>query len=100
MSNTYDDPSLAVGPEGRVYVSIPAREQVAALSSSSGQAVLRWGGAGEGLAALNGPSGIAFDDEGRVYVVDRARGRVLRFDLPRVADETQQTGSGEPDAPR
>jgi uncharacterized protein (TIGR03663 family) len=100
MSNTYDDPSLAVGPQGRVYVSVPTRQQVAALSSASGQPVLRWGGAGEGLAALNAPSGIAFDEEGRVYVVDRERGRVLRFDLPRIADETQQMGSSAPNAPR
>jgi DNA-binding beta-propeller fold protein YncE len=100
MSNTYDDPALAVGPEGRVYVSAPAREQVAALSSSSGRPVLRWGGEGESLSALNSPSGIAFDAEGRVYVVDRALGRVLRFDVPPVEDETQDTNASTPEVPR
>lgn len=87
--NTYDDPALAVDPTGQVYVSVPARRQVLALSSE-GSIILRWGGAGQDLTTLNWPSSIAVgaaadpNDPRPVYVADREVGRVLRFSLPRV----------------
>jgi uncharacterized protein (TIGR03663 family) len=81
--NTYDDPSLAVSGDGRVYVSTPTLNSVL-LANARGDVGLRWGGPGEDLASLNAPTGIAVGPDGAVYVVDRTSGRVLRFALPQI----------------
>lgn len=81
--NTYEDPSIAVSPNGQVYVSVPLQKRVLA-ANLRGDIALRWGGPGEDLASLNAPSGIAVGPDGDVYVVDRDSARVLRFEIPRV----------------
>lgn len=81
--NTYDDPSITASPQGQVYVSVPSQQLVLA-ANLRGDIGLRWGGAGEDLASLNSPSGIAVGPDGSVYVVDRQSGRVLRFMLPQI----------------
>ncbi len=82
-ANTYDDPSIAVRPDGEVFVSVPARQHVLA-TTSTGDPILRWGGAGDDAAALASPSGMAVAPDGTVYVVDRNAGRVRGFLLPDV----------------
>jgi DNA-binding beta-propeller fold protein YncE len=80
-ANTYDDPALAVSSSGRVYVSVPARSQVAA-SGPLGETILRWSGSNEATTEMSAPSGIAVGPDGGVYVVDRTLGQVFRFDVP------------------
>lgn len=87
QANTYEDPSIAVGPNGEVLVSVPSARAVS-MTNGQGEALLRWGGSGNDLASLNGPSGMAIDSNGLVYVVDRLDGRVLRFELPRLRIES------------
>jgi sugar lactone lactonase YvrE len=83
QANTYDDPSIAVGTNGEVFVSIPTSQSVL-MTNGRGEALLRWGGPGSDLASLNGPSGIAASPDGSVYVVDRTDGRILRFRVPQI----------------
>ncbi|NJL04925.1 MAG: TIGR03663 family protein [Chloroflexaceae bacterium] len=80
-ANTYDDPSIAVRPNGEVFVSVPARQHVLA-TTETGTPILRWGGAGNDQAALTSPSGLAVAPDGTVFVVDRNAGRVRGFVLP------------------
>lgn len=80
QGQTYDDPYVAIN-NGRIVATIPGRN-VANVSGVDGIEVLRWGGSGSDNASFNDPSGVAFDAEGRVYVVDRGNLRVLRFTLP------------------
>jgi sugar lactone lactonase YvrE len=81
--NTYDDPSIMASRDGTVYVSVPSRHQVLA-ANLRGDVLIRWGGAGEDLASLNSPSGLALAADGSVWVVDRSSARALRFVLPQV----------------
>lgn len=82
-SNTYDNPSIAVAPDGMVYLTIP--QQFAALAATQqGTIALQWGGSGTTLASLQKPSGITVGPNGNVYVVDREAGRILRFSPPSV----------------
>ncbi|MBM4414657.1 MAG: TIGR03663 family protein, partial [Chloroflexi bacterium] len=80
QGQTYDDPYVAIN-NGRIVASIPSRN-VANVSGVDGIEVLRWGGSGSDNASFNDPSGVAFDAEGRIYVVDRGNLRVLGFTLP------------------
>jgi sugar lactone lactonase YvrE len=82
-ANTYYDPYIAASGDGRIYVSVPARNQVLA-ASPIGEISLRWGGSGQDMASLELPSGIAVGPSGDVYVVDRQRERILRFTVPDV----------------
>lgn len=54
--------------------------------------------AGQNLAATHGVLAMAFDAGGRLYVVDRNPGRVVRFDLA-TDPPTQQTYTTIPDLP-
>jgi uncharacterized protein (TIGR03663 family) len=81
--NTYDDPTIAYGADGRVFVSVPSRNEVIAFNTR-GDLLLRWGGSGDDLASLNSPSGLAQAPDGAVWAADRNRNRVLRFELPDV----------------
>jgi uncharacterized protein (TIGR03663 family) len=82
-SGTYEDPSIAASPDGRVFVSVPLQQAVLG-ANLRGDVSIRWGGTGDDLASLNAPSGMAVSPDGSVYVVDRTAGRVLRFTLPNV----------------
>ena len=67
--------SLAVGPDGRVYV---ADEHLHAISvfDDAGAFVTRWGGKGREAGEFDRPSGLAFDSQGRLIVVDHGNARV------------------------
>jgi uncharacterized protein (TIGR03663 family) len=82
QAQTYDDPYIAVVGD-RVVASVPGRNQLIYFDPF-GQELLRWGGAGQDLASLNLPSGLAGGPEGAVYTVDRGNARVLRFALPQL----------------
>jgi uncharacterized protein (TIGR03663 family) len=81
--NTYDDPSIATGESGQLFVSVPSRNEVMAFNLR-GDLLLRWGGRGDDLASLNSPSGLAQAPDGSVWVADRSSNRTLRFELPEV----------------
>lgn len=82
--NTYDDPYIAVGTGGKVYLTVPGSNQ-AVYTSASGDTLLRWGGKGTDFASMTLPSGIAVGPDRNVYIVDRGNGRVLRYHLPEIA---------------
>ncbi len=84
--NTYEDPSIAVSPDGDVYVSVPLQDRMVA-ANLRGDMLLRWGGPGQDLASLDSPSGVAVGPDGAVYVVDRNNKRILRFVLPQIQPE-------------
>jgi uncharacterized protein (TIGR03663 family) len=88
---TYDDPYIAVADD-RLALSVPSRSAVV-YYDLLGQELLRWGGAGEDIAAVSLPSGVVATPDGEVYVVDRGNARVLRFELPALgAPEATITG--------
>lgn len=87
--NTYEDPNIAVDAEGElVFVSVPRRNSVIA-ANMRGDILFRWGGAGNDLASLNAPSGIAVGNDRQVFVVDRTANRVLEFVIPQVRARTK-----------
>ncbi|NJO84984.1 MAG: hypothetical protein HC828_21010 [Blastochloris sp.] len=79
--NSYDDPYIAANDSGQVFVSIPSRNQVM-QATTTGEMLLRWGGAGADTASFTNPSGLFVAPDGTVYVVDRGNSRVLQFELP------------------
>jgi DNA-binding beta-propeller fold protein YncE len=81
--NTYDDPSIAASLDGKVFVSVPSRNEVIAFNLR-GDLLLRWGGRGDDLASLGSPSGLGVVDGNTVWVADRALNRALQFALPNV----------------
>jgi uncharacterized protein (TIGR03663 family) len=88
--DTYLDPSIGVHPDSIVYASVPARHTVLS-ANMRGDILFRWGGEGDDMGSLTSPAGVAVGPEGDVFVVDRARARVLRFEVPPV----RMSGGGE-----
>jgi len=87
QANTYDDPMLAVSPDGTVYVAVPTRQYVL-TSQANGTPLLRWTGVGSDGVPIASPSGIAVAADGSVWIVDRLGGRAARFSLPTLAPST------------
>jgi uncharacterized protein (TIGR03663 family) len=81
--DTYLDPFLAAGGDGRVVVAIPD-QSIATLYDISGRALVTWGGEGSDEAALNRPSGVAFAPDGSVYIGEKGTQRIQRWVLPKV----------------
>jgi sugar lactone lactonase YvrE len=81
LPNTYDDPFIAASKDGQVYASVPERNQML-YATSTGDALLRWGGTGTDFASLTLPSGVAVAEDGTLYVVDRGNNRIMHFKLP------------------
>jgi DNA-binding beta-propeller fold protein YncE/4-amino-4-deoxy-L-arabinose transferase-like glycosyltransferase len=72
---------LAMSPDAKkVYLSDPDRRRVAVLDVASGK-VSFFGGVGQGPGQFQGPSGIAVDPTGSVYVLDRTNHNVQVFQL-------------------
>jgi sugar lactone lactonase YvrE len=82
LPQTYDDPFIAVN-NGQVAVSIPGANAML-LTDATGKDLLRWGGAGNDIASLKLPSGLAFAPDGTLFVVDRGNSRIMHFKLPLV----------------
>lgn len=73
-------PYLAVSPEGAVCASDPEGYRILCFDRE-GNYVMGWGGHGAGAGQFGLPVGLAFDREGRLWVVDSANQRLMRFDV-------------------
>lgn len=71
---------IAVTPTGEFYVSDGYGNNRVAKFSSKGEFLFDWGHKGTGPGEFDLPHGIALDAQGRVYVADRANGRIQVFD--------------------
>jgi streptogramin lyase/4-amino-4-deoxy-L-arabinose transferase-like glycosyltransferase len=77
-ANTVDGPHVAVGLDGRVYVTDPERWRVM-VYEPSGEPVAQFGQHGSGPGQFQKPVGLAVDSKGRIYVVDSVSCRVQAF---------------------
>jgi hypothetical protein len=73
-------PYLAIAPDGHLCTTDPDRYRVLCFSSE-GEFMLGWGDYGVSPNRFNLPTGIAFSEDGRIWVVDTGNHRVLRFEL-------------------
>ncbi|MBI3694770.1 MAG: hypothetical protein HY238_08025 [Acidobacteria bacterium] len=71
---------VVVSPSGEFYVSDGYGNSRVAKFSADGKFLLDWGSKGDQPGQFDTPHGIALDAQGRVYVADRANGRVQVFD--------------------
>jgi streptogramin lyase len=71
---------LAVGEEGRVYATDPARGQVVAYEPEPLSPGWPWAGQGSLPGQLDEPAGVAVSEGGIVYVADSGNDRVQAFD--------------------
>ncbi|NOK60289.1 MAG: TIGR03663 family protein [Chloroflexi bacterium AL-W] len=92
--NSYDDPFVAAGENGQIFVSVPSRNLVM-YTDEFGEPLLSWGGVGDDFASFSLPSGLAVAEDGSVYVIDRGNDRVMQFQLPVDGSATPPT-EGEP----
>ncbi len=70
--------SLAIGPDGNLYVSDEALNRISVFSLD-GDFISCWGTPGSGDGQLDRPSGIRFDDAGDLYLSDTLNHRVQKF---------------------
>jgi predicted membrane-bound mannosyltransferase/sugar lactone lactonase YvrE len=77
--NSLDNkPYLAFSPSGHICASDPEGFLVLCFTTD-GAYVAGWGGLGSSEARFGLPSGMAFDSEGAVWVVDSGNSRLMRF---------------------
>jgi uncharacterized protein (TIGR03663 family) len=74
-------PYLALGPTGEVCLSDPEGYRILCFDSD-GEFILGWGSYGTADSQINLPSGLAFDQQGMLWVSDSGNGRLMRFQLP------------------
>jgi DNA-binding beta-propeller fold protein YncE len=74
-------PYLAINQEGDIFATDPESFRVLEFSAS-GEFLRAWGDFGTALDTFGLPSGIAVDDQGRVWVSDTANNRLMRFTPP------------------
>ena len=70
--------SIAVGPDGNVYVSDEVLNRVSIFDPKGGFLSM-WGVKGSEKGQLNRPAGIAFDPDGNLLVADGLNHRIQRF---------------------
>ncbi len=63
----------------RIFIADTEAHRVVVLDQS-GKTVLSWGSKGDAQGQFKYPSGIAVDEQGKVYVVDGGNGRIQIFD--------------------
>jgi DNA-binding beta-propeller fold protein YncE len=76
--NTYNDPYMAVTPDGRMLVSLAGRNAVG-VYSPTGALERRLRGERD---QVDGPKGLAVAPDGSAYVVDGNGAKVVHFNLP------------------
>jgi predicted membrane-bound mannosyltransferase/sugar lactone lactonase YvrE len=74
-------PYLAVDRQGHLFATAPDLFRVLEFNTD-GEIIHTWGGFGIAPVNIGLPSGIAVDDQGRVWVSDTANNRIMRFTLP------------------
>jgi DNA-binding beta-propeller fold protein YncE len=93
--------SIAVGPDGNVYVSDEALNRISIFDPKGGFLSM-WGVRGAEKGQLNRPAGIAFDSEGNLLVADGLNHRIQRFTSDGLFLDTwggQGSGDGELNIP-
>jgi DNA-binding beta-propeller fold protein YncE/tetratricopeptide (TPR) repeat protein len=70
--------ALALGGD-RLFIADTEAHRVVVLDPS-GKTLLAWGSKGDAAGQFKYPSGIALDEQGKVYVVDGGNGRIQIFD--------------------
>jgi len=83
-------PYLAYSPSGHVCASDPEGFLVLCFTTE-GEYVTGWGGLGSSDARFGLPSGMAFDAQGAVWVVDSANSRLMKF-VPDLRGTTTDIG--------
>lgn len=89
---------IAVGPEGRVYVSDTGNKRVQVFDAE-GNFLLEFGGDGAGLGQLSEPVGLAVNPAGEVVVADTWNRRVQYFSAEGVALRTWRVDAWGSDNP-
>ena len=74
-------PFLAVDSDYNSYIADPIMGRVLVFDSQ-GNFLLTWGGYGSGPSEIGIVSGLAVDDQGRIWVGDAQNNRLMRFTLP------------------
>ncbi|MBL8088783.1 MAG: TIGR03663 family protein [Anaerolineales bacterium] len=74
-------PFIAVSNDLHVFITDPEGYRVIEFDQN-GEVVRVWGDFGDSNASFGLASGIAIDNEGKVWVTDSAFNRILRFTLP------------------
>jgi len=70
--------SIAIGPDGTVYVLDAGIERVQAFTPD-GAFITKWGTSGSGEGQFSSPQGIAVGANGTVYVADTENDRIQEF---------------------
>jgi sugar lactone lactonase YvrE len=73
-------PYITSNQDGHIFVTDPDSFRVLEFSAG-GEFVRAWGGYGTALDAFGLPSGIAVDEQGRIWVSDTTNNRLMRFSL-------------------
>ncbi|MCK4693752.1 MAG: hypothetical protein KAT23_08970, partial [Anaerolineales bacterium] len=69
---------LDVSPSGEVCATDPDGYRVLCFTPE-GDFLFGWGDYGDSESQFNKPSGLSFDSEGRLWLVDSKNGRLIRF---------------------
>jgi DNA-binding beta-propeller fold protein YncE len=89
--------AIAVGPDGKVYVSDSGNARVEVFSAK-GRFIRQFGSFGEGAGQFLSPFDLAVDQAGNVYVTDDQRFNLQKFSpAGKVAWATRGDASSDPD---
>ena len=100
----YNPSGVTVDGSGNVYVADTNNNRIRKISAASG-VITTFAGTGTGayggdggpaaLAQLSGPTGVAMDSSGNVYIVDASNGRIRKISASNGVITTIAGASGE-----